>query len=184
MSTCPVMMLGSMSLGSSSSSSSSPNNTSPIARHCSSSKPSSLKTLNAVPNIVTHATPPSSPAGISSGRFSMSATSPPSSPGCRKIIPSPALTNNLARSLTVTPPTPVFSGPASSNSRIQPVAQRPVHSGGKRKLGPGCGLLDWIRLCRSKIDLAGNGGTPRPVTLEELAQHDKEDDAWTAIRGE
>ena len=51
------------------------------------------------------------------------------------------------------------------------------------KLGPGCSLLDWIRLCRSKKDLGCNGGKPRPVTEEELAQHNSPDDAWTAIRG-
>ena len=176
-----------MSLGSSSPSSS-PSN-SPIARLRSSSKPSSPKLINRVPNIAAHSTPPSSPAGISSTmRFSMSATSPPPSPGCRKIsVSSLTQVNALTSSLTVTPPTPrsTTSGPAgsSNNSRVHPVAQRSVRSGGKRKLGPGCGLLDWIRLCR-KTDMASNGGKPRPVTTEELAKHDKEDDAWTAIRGE
>ena len=53
----------------------------------------------------------------------------------------------------------------------------------RTKLGPGCSLLDWIRLCRSKKDLGCNGGKPRPVTEEELAKHNTPGDAWTAIRG-
>lgn len=84
----------------------------------------------------------------------------------------------------------------SSNDREQPVASAcpvaaastsPVAaktSGGKRKLGKGCSLLDWIRLCRTKKgELGGPGGEKRPVTLAELALHNTEDDAWTAIRG-
>ena len=51
------------------------------------------------------------------------------------------------------------------------------------KLGPGCGLLDWIRLTRSKKDIAGNGGTMLTVTEEELAEHCTEEDAWTCVRG-
>lgn len=50
-------------------------------------------------------------------------------------------------------------------------------------LGPGCGLLDWIRLTRSKKDIAGNGGTMLLVTEEELAEHCTEQDAWTCVRG-
>ena len=62
-------------------------------------------------------------------------------------------------------------------------AAKPSSGGGKRKLGPGCGLLDWIRFCRKTKDLAGNGGVKRQITLDELEQHCTEDDAWTAIRG-
>ena len=75
--------------------------------------------------------------------------------------------------------------PASSISQAQRNNQSKKNcKAPRRKLGPGCGLLDWIRLCRNKkADLAGNGGTPHPVTEEELAQHNTPDDAWTAIRG-
>ena len=51
-------------------------------------------------------------------------------------------------------------------------------------LGPGCGLLDWIRLTRSTKDIAGNGGTMLLVTEEDLALHCTEKDAWTCVRGE
>lgn len=54
----------------------------------------------------------------------------------------------------------------------------------KTKLGKGCSLLDWIRLCRSKkTEFCCNDGTPRGITEEELARHSTEEDAWTAIRG-
>ncbi len=180
MTTCPVMMMSNLTLDSSS-----PSN-SPQSRLRSSSK-SSPSPITKLPNIVAHSTPPSSPS-LSTTRFSMTASSPPPSPGCRKIMPSKSFTTSglSNNSLTITPPTPMTTTSPPSNTRLQPVAQRTpsAKSGGKRKLGPGCGLLDWIRLCRSKTDLTGNGGSPRPVTLEELAEHNKEDDAWTAIRGE
>ena len=53
----------------------------------------------------------------------------------------------------------------------------------RASLGPGCSMLDWIRLCKNTPDMAGNGGTPRPVTREELARHCTEEDAWTCYNG-
>ncbi|XP_043254510.1 cytochrome b5 reductase 4 isoform X1 [Colletes gigas] len=53
----------------------------------------------------------------------------------------------------------------------------------KTALAPGHSLMDWIRLSNSGVDLTGVGGVPRVVTLSELANHDKENDAWIAIRG-
>ena len=50
-------------------------------------------------------------------------------------------------------------------------------------LGPGCGMLDWIRLCKNSRDMAGTGGETLTVTEEELARHDTMSDAWTCIRG-
>ena len=177
MTTCPVVMLSNLALDSSSPPSS-PRTRTRLHRIGSGYiKPTNIS-LHKLSNIAAHATP-ASPSAMSSIRFTMSASSPPPSPGCRKIAPTMGLTIT-----TTTPPTPTSSVP--TNTRLQPVARRltPATKSGKRKLGPGCGLLDWIRLCRSKTDLAGNGGTPRPVSLEELAEHDMEDDAWTAIRGE
>ncbi|XP_037292954.1 cytochrome b5 reductase 4 isoform X2 [Manduca sexta] len=53
----------------------------------------------------------------------------------------------------------------------------------KCALQPGHSLMDWIRLGNSGKDLTGVGGRIRPVTPSELALHNKQDDAWLAIRG-
>ncbi|XP_050472230.1 cytochrome b5 reductase 4 isoform X3 [Bombus huntii] len=53
----------------------------------------------------------------------------------------------------------------------------------KTALAPGHSLMDWIRLGNSGVDLTGVGGVPRVVTLSELATHNKQNDAWIAIRG-
>lgn len=52
------------------------------------------------------------------------------------------------------------------------------------RLGPGCGLMDWIRFTRTTKDIPGTGGQLLEVTDEELEKHCTEDDAWTCIRGE
>ncbi|XP_017877539.1 cytochrome b5 reductase 4 isoform X3 [Ceratina calcarata] len=43
--------------------------------------------------------------------------------------------------------------------------------------------MDWIRLGNSGVDLTGVGGVSKVVTLAELATHNKQNDAWIAIRG-
>lgn len=43
--------------------------------------------------------------------------------------------------------------------------------------------MDWIRLGSSGIDLAGTKGAITKVTYQELAKHNKQNDAWMAIRG-
>lgn len=53
----------------------------------------------------------------------------------------------------------------------------------KTALAPGHSLMDWIRLGNSGVDLTGVGGVQRVVTLSELANHNKQTDAWIAIRG-
>ena len=74
------------------------------------------------------------------------------------------------------PPTPANVGSSSLASNKTKSSKR-VH------LGPGCGMLDWIRLCRNTPDMAGTGGVPKSVTEEELARHCTEDDAWTCYQG-
>jgi len=53
----------------------------------------------------------------------------------------------------------------------------------KCALKPGYSLMSWIRLCNSGADLSGTGGRVVPVSRQELARHNKVDDAWMAIRG-
>ncbi|XP_041354082.1 cytochrome b5 reductase 4-like [Gigantopelta aegis] len=53
----------------------------------------------------------------------------------------------------------------------------------KVALKPGHSLMDWIRLGRSGQDLTSVGGKVLEVSLEDLAKHNKQDDAWIAIRG-
>lgn len=80
-------------------------------------------------------------------------------------------------------PSKATSG-ATTTSPLKPPAAAAIGGPSKRKaLGKGCGLLDWIRLCRKEKDLAGTGGVRLQVTEEELAKHNTEGDAWTAIRG-
>lgn len=44
--------------------------------------------------------------------------------------------------------------------------------------------MDWIRLGQSGKDLTGVKGQRLMVTPEELAKHNKPDDAWIVIRSE
>lgn len=43
--------------------------------------------------------------------------------------------------------------------------------------------MDWVRLGSSGCDLTGTKGVITPVSTAELAKHNKENDAWLAIRG-
>lgn len=100
-------------------------------------------------------------------------STPPSSPTVvRKQMTLPNFA--AAPNLTMSPPPP-----ASPKTSKVPGSKSPR----RRALGPGCSLLDWIRLSRSGKDLAGTGGEKRVVTEAELAKHNTIDDAWTAIRG-
>ncbi|KRT82967.1 hypothetical protein AMK59_3232, partial [Oryctes borbonicus] len=55
----------------------------------------------------------------------------------------------------------------------------------KCALKPGHSLMDWIRLGSSGKDLTGVGSRAShlTVTLKQLEEHNKENDAWLAIRG-
>ena len=73
--------------------------------------------------------------------------------------------------------------PTSPKNGSSSLAANKTKSTKRVHLGPGCGMLDWIRLCRNTPDMAGNGGVPKSVTEEELARHCTEDDAWTCYQG-
>nr|CAB3235139.1 cytochrome b5 reductase 4-like [Phallusia mammillata] len=65
---------------------------------------------------------------------------------------------------------------ASSPSSSQKNAKVPLR--------PGCSLMDWVRLTKSGKDLRGIGSARMlRITTEELAKHNKREDAWMAIRG-
>ena len=91
--------------------------------------------------------------------------------------------NNNKTSNTLGLPTPprsfmrAKSVPHDEGSGNSPAKSRRV------RLGPGCGLLDWIRLTRTTKDIAGTGGKLLTVSEEELAEHCTEKDAWTCVRG-
>lgn len=52
----------------------------------------------------------------------------------------------------------------------------------RTKLGPGKGLLDWIKLCR-RFKQQNGAYQEIIVTIEELQKHNTENDCWTAFRG-
>lgn len=66
---------------------------------------------------------------------------------------------------------------ANSPQRLQ------VTGRAKVALKPGRSLMDWIRLGRSSQDLNGFNGKTMDISVEELAKHTKQEDAWIAIRG-
>ena len=98
---------------------------------------------------------------------------PPPSPTVRRA--NFTLPNLTAAVAALSPP---------NRAPARPVSQKKPASKSRRKLGPGCGMLDWIRLCRSGKDLTSTGGEKLTVKLEELARHNTREDCWTAIRGE
>lgn len=77
---------------------------------------------------------------------------------------------------------------ASNSDKQLSVSQNELKSEiqpGRNKvaLKPGRSLLDWIRLASSGKDLTGVGGKFLNITPEELAKHNKKDDAWISLKG-
>ncbi|KAH0954678.1 hypothetical protein HN011_005271 [Eciton burchellii] len=73
-----------------------------------------------------------------------------------------------------------------TKAKVQTVSSSGSATGNPRNktaLAPGHSLMDWIRLGNSGVDLTGVGGVPQIITLRELANHNKRNDAWIAIRG-
>ena len=52
----------------------------------------------------------------------------------------------------------------------------------RTKLGPGKGLLDWIKLCR-RFKQQNGVDQQITVTFEEMQKHNTENDCWTAFQG-
>lgn len=132
--------------------------------------------LNQLPTspLVTNSTPPSSPTVQSRSK--------------NMVLPLPSALSTLSALPAACPMSKSGLHQATKNANgncaaTSCKAENKAKPSRRGKLGPGCSLIDWIRLCRSKKDLGCNGGKPRPVTEEELAQHNSPSDAWTAIRG-
>ncbi|EDW77059.1 uncharacterized protein Dwil_GK22167 [Drosophila willistoni] len=88
------------------------------------------------------------------------------------------------------PPAVVALAAHSSNLQLPSTAGLKPNSGSatgnprnKCALKPGYSLMSWIKLCNSGADLSGTQGRVVPVTRNELALHNKVNDAWMAIRG-
>ena len=53
----------------------------------------------------------------------------------------------------------------------------------KVRLAPGHSQLDWMKRTTSGEDMNGAGGAVRKISMEEVALHNTEDDAWMVISG-
>lgn len=69
------------------------------------------------------------------------------------------------------------------NEETKEISTKSDNERKKFALGKGYSLMDWIRLSKETVDLAGNKGILRPISQDELSKHNKEDDCWMAIFG-
>ncbi|XP_070556069.1 cytochrome b5 reductase 4-like [Ptychodera flava] len=96
------------------------------------------------------------------------------------------MANNSSSSRTTTGlSVPQAQFPAANSPQRLGSPSGSVQSTGRNKvaLKPGRSLMDWIRLGRSGNDLTSVGGRRLQVTKQELAKHNKPDDAWISLNG-
>ncbi|KNE61564.1 hypothetical protein AMAG_06381 [Allomyces macrogynus ATCC 38327] len=130
----------------------------------------------------------SAPAG-GVGRSSLSPTSSLSRPSRAASPPrlSPAASTSPRVQQSALPPrnqnrsllSPVFPTLSSAQRVSSP------SSSARKKVGlePGHSPLDWARLKSSGADLKGADPATVRLTMEEVAKHATEDDAWTVLHG-
>ncbi|KAH8384609.1 hypothetical protein KR093_002639 [Drosophila rubida] len=113
--------------------------------------------------------------------MSDSALKPPTLNDKKAPLKSPAVSTLSANTLQL---------PTTSQQKLSTGPSNGASSGSatgnprnKCALKPGFSLMSWVRLCNSGADLSGTGGRVVPVTRDELARHNRVDDAWMAIRG-
>uniref|UniRef100_A0A7S2NR37 Cytochrome b5 heme-binding domain-containing protein n=1 Tax=Cyanoptyche gloeocystis TaxID=77922 RepID=A0A7S2NR37_9EUKA len=53
----------------------------------------------------------------------------------------------------------------------------------KLPLPPGRTQIDWMRVTQSNPDVAGNKGQIRKISMDEVKQHNKAEDAWMVLKG-
>ena len=140
------------------------------------------------PNFVMTESPPMSPLAKNKNQFMKRTTNTTS-------LQSDKISTNTRTSHLTSPGSPsmkpklTLTSPGTTLGVSKPGVMRrslsePAKSTNRRvNLGPGCGMLDWIRLCKNTKDMSGTGGEVLTVTEDELARHCTSEDAWTAIRG-
>ena len=64
-----------------------------------------------------------------------------------------------------------------------PVGSSTGNPRNKVALKPGRSMIDWMKYHRNAPDPSGTGGKMLRVTRDELAKHNKEEDAWMALNG-
>ncbi|KAK9451140.1 uncharacterized protein V1518DRAFT_412628 [Limtongia smithiae] len=102
---------------------------------------------------------------------------PPMKPVPKFSHSNPAVSSGSPTSLAVPgrmAPPPSLGAPSSAS------VHRQRH---KVALEPGYSQLDWATLKSSGRDLSGTGAPPGRITLAELKQHRRMEDAWTALGG-
>ena len=91
----------------------------------------------------------------------------------------------LKTSSLLLPTSPVEIKPPTAKSAGDVMSSGSATGNPRNKcaLKPGHSLMDWIRLGNSGVDIAGTKGVIQSVSHAELARHNKQSDAWLAIRG-